>query len=238
MEAQRPGRVVIRRKPERQTCSSYLPPEIYARARHDERQSRSRASLPAWAHMREGPNVRWKTDDGELTRIRACARGESPRRRGSGCSAADLFAPPRICLLRPANRRLGPETECSGRRMSARVPGSPPAAGESPARRGIPLARPASRSLRRPFGRSASGTVCSAVRPPAPAKGWRLRRSNRSLRESYASFGGPRACSHARLLSSESKTPAAGSVRRLEEPERRLRRSTRPLGARSVGSGA
>jgi hypothetical protein len=97
----------------------------------------------------------WKTEDGELTRI-------------STARTRRVVARVWIWLL-------GRGSVCSGRRMSARSPGSPP--------------RRAIGSLRGAFGRSASGSVCSAVRPPAPLMGRRLRRSNRSLRESYTRFG-------------------------------------------------
>jgi len=186
----------------------------------------------------EGPNGRWKTEDGELTRIRRRARGESPLGCRSGRSAEDPIDPA-AGLSAPAGQSTSGAGKSLLRLANACLrSGIAPVAGESPAQRGIRLARPTSRSLGGAFGRSASGAVCSAVRPPAPATARRLLRSNRSLRESYAGFGGPRAGSHARLLSSESKKPAKESGHQLPEPECRLRRSTRPLGARSVGSGA
>ena len=136
---------------------------------------------------------------------------------------------PRIRLLRPANRTWGPEIQCSGLPDDCSRPVIVPAAGESPARRAIRSLPPARRSLRGGSGRSASGPVCSAVRLPAPAMaGVCAARIVRSVRRP-AEFGGPGACSNARLLSSASKTPAEESIRRLKEPEcRRWRRPVRP----------
>jgi hypothetical protein len=113
-------------------------------------------------------------------------------------------------MLRPGGCLLAARDRSCGRRIAGSARDSVASAGEP-----LPPQRV------RPLG---VGAVCSAVRPPPPATGRRLRRSNRSLRESSASFGGPRACSDARLLSSKSKTPTAEFVRRLQEPECRRRR--------------
>ena len=159
----------------------------------------------------EGANSRWKSEDDEQIRIRPRARGELSLGYGIWLLGRGPDCSDRGCVCSgPANWTWGPESQCSGRLISARGLGS--------------LVRPASRSLRGAAARSATGPVWSTGRPPARAASRRLRHSNRSLRESSAGFGGSRPCSDVRLLASASKMPAAESVRRRQEPECRLRR--------------
>jgi hypothetical protein len=192
----------------------------------------------------EGPNARWKIGDDELTRRRRRARRASSLVQGSGCSVRDLLALAGICLRRP-------KSACSGRDLLAPAQDLFARAGESPAQRGIPLARPGHRSLRGGSSRAVPSAVCSAVHPPAPAARRRLRRRHRSLGESSGNFGSRPACSGAALLSPVATTPASGtampapaldpsarrSIRWLRSPIRRLGSSSVVFRIRSVVSG-
>ena len=149
----------------------------------------------------EGPNVRWKTEDGELPRIRRRAPGESPLGCRSGCSAEDLVAPPRICLLRPMNR---PSAARSAARRRA-----------PPARRSVRPARPGADAFAARIARSATRTPDSAVRAPAPTPGC-SRRGRRRLRRN------PSAGFRNRNVGSGADLSARRSIRWLRSPIRRL----------------
>jgi hypothetical protein len=151
----------------------------------------------------KGPNVRWKTEDGELIRIRRRAPGESPLGCGSGCSAADLFAPAED-LFAPAG-----ESAAGGGNSMLRLadvcspPAIAPAAGEmagsardSVGSAGEPLppryVRPlgvGSRLLGGPPARSGHGPAPSPIESFAPRLVRHLRRSARLLGRQAALIG-------------------------------------------------
>jgi hypothetical protein len=186
----------------------------------------------------EGPNGRWKTEDGELTRIRRRARGESSLGCGSGCSAEDLFVPAGEsaagagnALLRLAECLLGARNRSRGQRAA-------PSAARWAARRREPSARRSVRPLRPRAGAFAARIVCSASRTPAsavcaPARrpGSSRRSRRRRQRNSSAGFRNRNVGSGARRVRSaldplapEPDSSSREPIRRVRHPTCRLRR--------------
>ncbi len=122
--------------------------------------------------------------------------------------------------IRPRARgesSLGCGSGCAAEDLIAPVEDPFARAGESDVGAGNSMLRPADLCSR-------AGIALAAGESPARRRIRLLPPASHSLRGAFGSFSGPRACSDARLLSSESKMPAVEFVRRRQEPECRLRR--------------
>jgi hypothetical protein len=185
----------------------------------------------------EGPNGRWKTEDGELTRIRRRAHGASSPECGSGCWAENLVARPRTWLLSRKSVCSGRGYVSSGRRTLPqrrfRRLGVVPSA-----RWSIRPLRPRAGAFAARFVRSANRPPASAVRAPARTPGYSRRRRRRLQRNPSAGFRNRNAVSGVRSVRSalDSLAPELNS----SSPEliRCLPNGSVASGVGFVGSGA
>jgi hypothetical protein len=157
-----------------------------------------------------------KTEDGELTRIRRRARGESSLGCGSGCSAEGLVAPAEA-LVAPEEDLLAPAGD---RPLSRRV---------RPLGVGCRLVGVGGRLLRDPSVRSCHGPAPSPLESFAPPLVGRLRPFARLLPRPAALVEVEHACGRIRPPDSGAgmSAPAVDlsgrpSIRRLRSPIRRL----------------
>jgi hypothetical protein len=176
--------------------------------------------------------------------------------RGSGCSAEDLVARPRIWLLGrgsgcSAENLFAPAGESAARAGNSSLrpadvrsrPGIAPAAGESPARRGIgwlgrrsapsaarAAARRRSRLLGGPSARSGQGPAPSPLESFAP-------RVVRQLRQSASLLGRPAALVEVEVACGEIRPPASGTGMAAPALDVSARRSIRWLRSPIQGLG-